>query len=67
MDTQLTLKVCDILEEHNKTGVSVLRATVGKWTEQRALSVLIANARQMVELIENSGLVDCECPVDRKI
>lgn len=51
VDKDLTLELCNILENHNRTGIPVLKATVGKWTERRALQLVIQSCREMIDFL----------------
>lgn len=51
VDNKLLLELCDILENHNRTGVPVMKATVGRWTEMRAMQIVIDSCREMVNLL----------------
>lgn len=42
------LEACDVLEQHNRTGTPVMKFTVGKWTEQKAIRVVITAMRELI-------------------
>lgn len=48
MDYVKVLEACDVLEQHNVTGVPVFKATCGRWYENVALKLLIDSCRELV-------------------
>lgn len=48
-DTSVVLEACDVLEKHNRTGVTVLKITCGKWYENLAINVVIESCRELIK------------------
>lgn len=58
-DVEEVLEACDVLERHNRTGTTVMKFTVGKWTEQKAIRVVITAIRELIsEREKDRELID---------